>query len=156
MGHSWAPALFGIEYCQMVRLWNSSLRQRALLTRDPITHTMTDLGVQLFVDDIGRMYVQERGQKLDELVADTVVGAKDLEHRMQEAGCKLNAGKGVTLLGLRSAFSKKIIRSCTSGERPVYGTPAKYARYLGAQLGATPDVRQEVASRIRQLRAAWR
>ena len=62
MGNCYAPLLFNLDYCSEIREWTMQLRHRVFLTKDPATGRTTDLGMQLFIDDVVRLFGQGLGQ----------------------------------------------------------------------------------------------
>ena len=156
MGHPYAPLLFNLDYSDEIRDWNQELHHHGFLARDPVTGKMADLGMQLFVDDVGRMFGQELGQSHSQLVEHSRKCAAGLEEKLAAAGYALNKKKGRTLLGLRGRGAAAITRACTAGRQEVYGEAARCERYLGAQMMATPEVNNEIAKRCVQTKIAWR
>ena len=80
MGHTWAPGLFVIDYTMEVQKWQGSEQNNSFVVHEPITNKKVDIGLGVFVDDIGRMYMQKEGETSQELVARTVESSTALEN----------------------------------------------------------------------------
>ena len=157
MGHTLAPKTFVGHYTKSVAKWNATmcLDQPALVTRCPITNTLTDLSIGLFVDDIQKVVVAKPEETLRELALRTVEVGQSLGQVLDEGGYGLNKDKSVAVLGLKGAGSIAVTRQIIEGKIEVYGRAAKFSRYLGPLVSLSGSHEPEINARIRAARRAW-
>ncbi len=148
MGHTFGPDLFMKEYNQQLSEWIVSLTstdQEYTLShcRDPVTHTMNDLPLTVFVGDVAEQHLSLDNKKITKRVQKC---NDKTEQKLTSGGYKLNKSKEQLLVGLRGKGAHGTIRSLV--RNTIIGETTKTARYLGVMMGKNGEIWIEVIKRV--------
>ena len=122
---------------------------------DEVAGRKVDLSLTGFVDDVCELFVARTGANFDQLLKRAVEVSDMLGDQLNAAGYSLNRDKAVIVMGFKGKGMMKSTRDCMMGKQPVYGCPARVARYLGPQVGTYSLRTIEVSARTVQMKKSW-
>lgn len=160
MGHIWAPLAFCYDYMMAVDSWVQEERvastdEIALSTYDPVSGTLQDLSLTVYVDDVAKTRTVRNNDDRDQLPARVEAGRRDLQRHLQARQYCQNPDKTVHVVAMRGKGCYRANKQMQSS-RSVVGTKTHEARYLGYRMSGYDSLVHELRARVVGARTAWR
>lgn len=160
MGHIWAPLALCHDYMRAVDSWVQEERiassdEIALATFDPISRSLHDFSVTVYVADVAKTRTVWRNEDRDGLLARVETGRAELQRHLQERQCCQNPDKTVHIVAMRGRGCYRASKKFQAG-RFVVGEKTHEARYLGYRMSGYDSLVHELRARVAATGIAWR